>query len=88
MKTATIYARVSSTGDRQDTARQVEDLTAYAQRNELEVVKVFTEKLSGLKKRLRSTAPLCYIVEALRGRLAIVPEETPDDPHCQFIEFE
>lgn len=28
------------------------------------------------------------IVEALRGRLAIVPEESPDDPHCQFIEFE
>ena len=51
MKTATIYARVSSTGDRQDTARQVEDLTAYAQRNELEVVKVFTEKYSGYKKR-------------------------------------
>ena len=51
MKTATIYARVSSTGDRQDTARQVEDLTAYAQRNELEVVKVFTEKASGAKSR-------------------------------------
>ena len=28
------------------------------------------------------------IVEALRGRLAIVPEEQPTDPHCQFIEFE
>lgn len=28
------------------------------------------------------------IVEALRGRLAIVPEESPDDPHCQFIEFD
>ena len=28
------------------------------------------------------------IVEALQGRLAIVPEETPDDPHCQFIEFD
>jgi transcriptional regulator with XRE-family HTH domain len=28
------------------------------------------------------------IVEALRGRLAIVPEESPDDPHCQFIELE
>lgn len=27
-------------------------------------------------------------VERLGGRLAIVPEETPDDPHCQFIEFE
>ena len=27
-------------------------------------------------------------VERLGGRLAIVPEEHPDDPHCQFIEFE
>lgn len=27
-------------------------------------------------------------VERLGGRLAIVPEETPEDPHCQFIEFE
>ena len=39
-------------------------------------------------KRLRSTAPLCHIVEQLRGRLAIIPEETPDDPHCQFIELD
>ncbi len=51
MNTATIYARVSSTGDRQDTARQVEDLTAYAQRNGLDVVKTFTEKASGAKNR-------------------------------------
>ena len=34
-KKAVIYARVSSTGDRQDTARQVEDLTAYARNNGL-----------------------------------------------------
>ena len=27
-------------------------------------------------------------VERLGGRLAIVPEESPDDPHCQFIEFD
>ena len=27
-------------------------------------------------------------VERLGGRLAIIPEEHPDDPHCQFIEFE
>ena len=48
------------------------------------------EKLQAFEtgKRLRSTAPLCYIVEQLKGRLAIVPEETPDDPHCQFIEFD
>lgn len=25
---------------------------------------------------------------AIGGRLAIVPEEHPDDHHCQFIEFE
>lgn len=31
---------------------------------------------------------LCRIIESLEGRLAIVPEETPDDPHCEFIEFE
>lgn len=48
------------------------------------------EKLQAFEtgKRLRSTAPLCHIVERLGGRLAIVPEESPDDPHCQFIEFE
>ncbi len=48
------------------------------------------EKLQAFEtgKRLRSTAPLCHIVEQLKGRLAIVPEEHPDDPHCQFIEFE
>lgn len=27
------------------------------------------------------------IIEALGGRLAIVPEENPDDPHCQFVEL-
>ena len=31
---------------------------------------------------------MCRIVEALGGRLAIVPEESKDDPHCQFIEFD
>lgn len=31
---------------------------------------------------------LAKLVEVLGGRLAIVPEETPDDPHCAFIEFE
>jgi DNA invertase Pin-like site-specific DNA recombinase len=48
---ATIYARVSSTSDRQDTTRQVEDLTAYAQRNGLALDRTFTEKVSGAKSR-------------------------------------
>ena len=30
---------------------------------------------------------LAKIVESLGGRLAIVPEQNPDDPHCQFIEL-
>ena len=31
---------------------------------------------------------LAKLIEAIGGRLAIVPEESPDDPHCQFIEFD
>ena len=31
---------------------------------------------------------LARIVEAMQGRLAIIPQESPDDPHCQFIELE
>lgn len=44
---AAIYARVSSKGDRQDTARQVADLKAYAECMKLETVRVFSEKASG-----------------------------------------
>ena len=47
MKAAVIYARVSSTGERQSTARQVADLTDYASRNGLEVVGVYEEHISG-----------------------------------------
>ena len=49
MKAAVIYARVSSTGERQSTARQVADLTDYANRNGLEVVGVYEEHISGAK---------------------------------------
>lgn len=48
--TAAIYARVSSTTDRQSTQRQVIDLTAYADRNSLNLVKVYEEHISGAKK--------------------------------------
>ena len=50
MKAAVIYARVSSTGERQSTARQVADLTDYANRNGLEVVGVYEEHISGAKR--------------------------------------
>ena len=47
---ASIYARVSSTNDRQSTDRQVIDLRNYAERNNIEVVKVYEEHISGAKR--------------------------------------
>ena len=47
---AVIFSRVSSLGDRQNTMRQIEDLTKYADANGIEVVKVFSEKISGAKR--------------------------------------
>lgn len=50
--TAAIYARVSSTTDRQNTERQVIDLTEYANRNSLNLVRVYEEHISGAKKNI------------------------------------
>lgn len=47
---AVIYARVSSTNDRQNTDRQVIDLNDFASHNKYEVVKVFEEHISGTAK--------------------------------------
>ena len=44
---AVIYARVSSQGDRQSTDRQVADLEAFASRNDIRILRTFTEKVSG-----------------------------------------
>lgn len=58
---AIIYARVSSTTDRQTTDRQVADLKAYAEYSKMEIVKVFEEKVSGAKKNTERPV----LVEAL-----------------------
>ena len=50
MKTAVIYARVSSIGDRQSTERQVIDLTDYADRNGITICNTFEEHISGAKR--------------------------------------
>lgn len=47
---AAIYARVSSLNERQSTDRQVIDLRNYADRNNIEVVKVYEEHISGAKR--------------------------------------
>ena len=51
MKSAVIYARVSSTGDRQNTERQVFDLREHANRNNYQVIKTFEEHVSGAKRQ-------------------------------------
>ena len=58
---AVIYTRVSSTSDRQNTERQVKDLTDYANYKKYEVIKVYEEKISGAKKNNERTV----LVEAL-----------------------
>lgn len=46
---AIIYSRVSSTTDRQNTDRQICDLKKYAECNGMEVIRTFSEKISGAK---------------------------------------
>ena len=58
MKTAVIYARVSSVGDRQSTERQVSDLVDYSTKNGLSVERVFEEHISGVTKN-EDRAVLC-----------------------------
>lgn len=47
---AVIYARVSSTNDRQSTDRQVIDLNSYAVKNDINVIRTFEEHISGAKR--------------------------------------
>ena len=47
---AVIFSRVSSTTDRQNTERQIKDLQTYANANNIEVVKQYSEHISGATK--------------------------------------
>jgi len=49
-KKAVIYSRVSSTGDRQDTSRQIRDLEILAKQQNLIIEKTYEEHISGAKK--------------------------------------
>lgn len=50
MKKAVIYARVSSVNDRQNTQRQVDDLTKSSTQNGYELVGIYQEHVSGAAK--------------------------------------
>ena len=72
MKTAVIYARVSSTGDRQSTERQVIDLTDYANKNGMTICKTFEEHISGAKRN-EERAVLSECIEyAINNRVDVV----------------
>ena len=55
MNTAVIYARVSSSNDRQNTQRQIEDLTRFANSNDYSIVGTYEEHISGATKNENRT---------------------------------
>ena len=72
MKRAIIYARVSSTGDRQSTERQVIDLTDYANRNSMTICKTFEEKISGAKRNTERAVLSECIEYAISNRVDVI----------------
>ena len=72
MKKAVIYARVSSTGERQSTSRQVADLTNYASLNGIEVVEVYEEHISGAKRNEERAVLTECIDYAITNRVDVV----------------
>lgn len=64
MKSAVIYARVSSTNDRQDTGlnAQLEKLNKYAAEHNFKVLETFSEHVSGAKKKSeRKALTECFL---------------------------
>ena len=69
---AAIYARVSSTGDRQSTERQVIDLTDYANRNAMTICKTFEEHISGAKRNEERAVLTECIEYAINNQVDVV----------------
>ena len=67
MKVA-ILVRVSSKSDRQDYERQIQDLTSIAKKNNWEVVKIVTAKVSATKTRLSAREDIAEIFELVETR--------------------
>lgn len=75
MKTAIIYARVSSSGSlesRQSTERQVIDLTDYANRNAMTISKTFEEHISGAKRNEERAVLTECIEYAISNRVDVI----------------
>lgn len=70
--TAIIYARVSSVGDRQNTERQISDLSEYAAYQNLQVLQIFEEKISGAKKNVERPVLLQAIDYCKQNNVSIL----------------
>jgi len=69
---AVIYARVSSVGDRQNTERQISDLTEYAAFQKLQISRIFEEKISGAKKNVERPVLLQAIDYCKQNKVSIL----------------
>ena len=69
---AVIYARVSSVGDRQNTERQISDLSEYAAFQKLQISKIFEEKISGAKKNVERPVLLQAIDYCKQNKISIL----------------
>lgn len=66
---AVIYSRVSSEGNRQDTERQTNELTDYANKMGYELVGIYEEKVSGFKKNEERPIFSKMLVEIEKGNI-------------------
>jgi len=66
-KKVSIYARVSSNNGSQDYQRQINDLTCYANNNNLTIDGIFAEKISGAKKN-QERAELMKLIEYVNNK--------------------
>ena len=69
---AIIYARVSSVGDRQNTDRQISDLSEYAAFQKLQISRIFEEKISGAKKNVERPVLLQAIDYCKQNKVSIL----------------
>lgn len=69
---AVIYARVSSLGDRQNTERQISDLKQYAEYQNLEISRIFEEKISGAKRNVERPILLQAIDYCKQNKVTIL----------------
>lgn len=69
---AIIYARVSSVGDRQNTERQISDLSEYATYQKFEIAQIFEEKISGAKKNVERPILLQAIDYCKQNKVSIL----------------